>query len=539
MRRKVPDFDDLPNLRIYAFSEGKELDLPLADLPVDVAFSFERLLEGTDTSFFYSDENQNLVVIRVTEETEFVLKDNISLRGLLGHELVHALQKYRGLDNDLRRCYSLVMGEMAPLLDELKYKKAPLSLLLKEIGMTSILVLKDLYVDDELVHRGLTREILTYYSKLFLVKKTCPIVRFEKIREGRRILEKDFPAVIDALTFELELMPTWLPFERTHSKLASRLKSHIETCYESDLGWIAKDFHEVIVLYLTEFSNTCKFHQDFYRLVLDRVYAVLAGIDQFSFHMREALARMQSKKMDPQARYVLSSLVKALYLHVRDKRDLRSLREKTELEEWIYKRSGKLQFHEFMTSGISKTDLLKVPILWCVSMARREYAESPRSDCIDIAYSCVEAGVEGGDDPVFRQASLILTRLDVLSPYRLASDLLGLEFMFESDIFGRAPRPKTAVRLMENLKQKGILPDNRAVPVAKEVISLTHRSGNRTPRQLALLYTGLLKLSKQQWPLIEASLLALGKKPGFIQDVWEEASGLFKQRSSRPAARSR
>lgn len=526
IRKRIPAVNDIPNLKIYAVSEGEELELPLTDLPLDVAFSFQKMLEGADTSFFYSDENQNLVVIKVSREIEFVLTDNTALRGLLAHELLHALQKYRGLDNDLKRCYSLVLNEMEPLLGELEYNKKSLQEVINEIGITSILVLKDLYVDDELVRKGFTKEILAYYSRLFMVKKSCPLVKFRKIIEGRKIKEKEFPSVIDALTFELELLPTWLPFEKTHSNVAQELKAHIETCYEADLGWIAKDFHELIVLYMTEFANTCKFHRDYYRLILDRLYAMLAGIDNFSLHMREAINTLQTKKMDPENKFILSSLIKALYLHMKDSKDKTAAEEKKELEDWLREHSGKREFEEFMGSKISKTELLKVPILWSIRKARMDYAESPRSDFIDIAYDCTEAGAEVTKEKLFHEASVVLTQLNVFSPYKLVGDLLKLEFLFEKDVFGKAPQPRVAERLMKELRKRAILPDNHSVPPAKDIINLTFRMGTEDPGQIALSYVSILKLSLKDSDLIESTLLAMGYKLDFIHLVNKEIARL-------------
>jgi hypothetical protein len=527
VRKRFPDLDDLPNLKVYAVSEGKELDLPLTDIPSEVAYKFQKILESADTSFFYGDENQNLVVIRITSEIEFILKNNLALRGLLAHELIHALQRFRGLDRDVKRCYIAVANEMAPLLDELDYDEESVMKLINSIGVTSILVLKDLYVDDEMIRKGLTRELLNYYSGLFGVrKKTCPLPKFKKIIEGKKISEEDFPYIVDALNFELQLLPTWLPFEKINSKVARKLKKHIEKCYEADLGWIAKHFHEIIVLYMTEFSNTCKFHRDYYRLIFNRVLAILAGIDQFSFHIREALDVLNTKEGGMEESFILSNLIKALYKHLRDKRDKDSIQDKKELEKWMKINLSKIELEEFMASDISKTDLLKVPILWSVRKARIEFAESPRSDFIDVAYYCTEAASDTSNEKIFEKASEVLTTLNVFSPYKFVGDLLKLEFRFEKNIFGRSPKPIVATKLMNELKKRAILPDNESIPIAKEIINVTFRTRTKTPEYLALFYVSLLKLSSKDSDLIESTLLAMGYKLDFIHIVNKEIARL-------------
>jgi hypothetical protein len=526
VRKKIPAINEIPNLKIYAVLEGEEKHLPLVDLPLEVAFSFQKMLSSADTSFFYSDENQNLVLIMVNKDSDFILHNNLALRGLLAHELMHALQRYRGLDTDLKRCYVKVAGEVDQIIDELDYNKDALYDVVNKVGITSIFVLKDLFVTEELVRRGLAREILTYYSGLFGVKKKCPLPKFHKIVPGKKLSETDLPLLVDALTFELELLPTWLPFEKKQSKLTKKLKRHIEKCYESDLDWIAKHIHEIVVLYLTEFSNTCKFHRDYYRLIFNRMYAILAGIDQFSLHIREALERLNSRNRDAQEDFIFSNLVKALYLHLKSKEDKVSIKSRKELEGWMRKNLDKVEFREFMASEISKTELLKIPIFWSIKKARMEFAESPRSDFIDVAYACVEAAEESSKEELFEKAQVILTTLNVRSPYKMVGNLLELEFLFEADIFTRAPNPRVAVRLMKELKKRAILPDNYSVPLAKEIINLTFRTKTKIPEHLALFYSSLLNISPKDMGLVESTLLAMGYKLDFIDLVNREIARL-------------
>lgn len=518
IKKKLPEVKDIPNLKIYVVAEGKKMKLPLKNLPIELAYKFQKVIEGTDTSFSYSSDDQNFVLILIDPNTKFLLRNNLALRGLLAHEIMHTVQRMREYEDNIRDCFVKEFKRSLYFVSSLPFPTKKSIDLFTNIGKTAILVLKDLYSDSELIKKGFTRELLEYYSTLFGLGKFCPLPKFFHVEEGKEINVRDLKKLQDALEFELELLPAWLPFEKVNRTVAQKLKKHLERCYEQDIELIAREFHEVILLYITEFSMTCNFHRDFYRLILNKVYTVLGNIDQFSSHVTEAYEIARKKRGGgPERKLIASNILKSLYLHLKKRGDRKNLKLVLGEMKGVV---DKDELIELKKSKIDKIELLKLPVYLSLKMARSEFLERPRSDFVDVAYACALAASGSSRNPLFSKTVVGLSRIVVDSPYDMVSDLLGLEFMFENDIFRTGPRPKAAERLMGAFKKNHVLPNNHTVSLAKSILTYTLSSKNKDPEVLALFYTTMLgKINVKDYPVVISALYAIKYPLGQIEEI--------------------
>ena len=141
------------------------------------------------------------------------------------------------------------------------------------IGSTSILLLKDLFANSEIIASNKGKYLLEYYRAELLGKKTCPRpVFYEKFKEAAK---KNLDVIAIAFEFEFALLSTMLPFQKYADKKAEALIQHINHCYEMNVHEIARKCHELIYLYLHEFAYDEKFAKQFLNAIFNKVYLLL------------------------------------------------------------------------------------------------------------------------------------------------------------------------------------------------------------------------------------------------------------------------
>ena len=520
LEKRLPEISEVPHLSIYVVVEGHEDELPLKDLPRNVADSFKLLSTTSTTSFSYTDRGKNLILIKIPEDETFLLTNKAALQGLLAHELMHSILRMRGFDDILRTCFGKVLNETLPQIENLPYSKKSVTSFFINIGKNSILVLKDLYANNELIRKGFARELLEYYSRLFGLGKTCPLPIFHKIKEGKPLKQRELPYLGDIISFELQLIPAWLPFLKTHRRVARRLKHHIYQCFEKDLGFIPGTFHEIQLLYLTEFSMTCQFQEDYYRQILNKCYALLGGVDMFSLSLGEALeAIWRRKSLDDDGRAILKNVLTSYFLHLRTHKDKKSRHALEEIKKMMRLQMSPKEFGAMKFITKDKTEFLKLPILLSLIKARHEFLERPRSDFIDVAFFCARAGSVVLPKSVFAITARRLSRLDVSSPYLLVQQLLSLELLYERDVHNLSLPTRIPSKLIASFKKYDVIPTNRTVDIALSIIRNIHNQNTNDPLVLAFICSSLLKLTIKDRPLLCASLYALGFKSHVIKDV--------------------
>ena len=196
-------------------------------------------------------------------------KKEDSLIGLLLHEISHINQINKGVYKKVLEDFEKIMGRNHQLFMKLKYEKRDLEWLFNDISTISILTLKDIYANNELVKNKLTKYLITYY-KLEFDRKICPRPVF--YGDLKKSAQYDLDLIRLVFEFELSLISVILPLYKT--KRAHELVRYLSKCYESNINKVSKKCHELIILYFRDFKKK-NFNKEFFNAVFRKVYSVL------------------------------------------------------------------------------------------------------------------------------------------------------------------------------------------------------------------------------------------------------------------------
>lgn len=271
--RKLKKITRVPRDSEFYFFEsehdGEEL---IRSLHRHARKSFRYVLLEEKNTFSYSHKGRKVIVVPLNKK-KYLLKNTDALVGLLAHEVTHIKQQNQGKYKVVKGAFEQVFVKNAQLLNKLPYPKKKIQSLFNTVGATAILLLKDLFANSEIIAAGKGKYLLEYYSTEFRGRKICPRpVFYEKFREAAK---KDLGVIAIAFQFEFSLLATLLPFEKYEGAKASRLASYISRCYELNVQEIARKCHELIYLYLDEFSYDQKFAKKFLNAIFNKVYLLL------------------------------------------------------------------------------------------------------------------------------------------------------------------------------------------------------------------------------------------------------------------------
>jgi len=217
-------------------------------------------------SFSFKYKNRGVIIIYMDK---VLAKKEDSLIGLLLHEISHINQINKGVYKKVLEDFEKIMGRNHQLFMKLKYEKRDLEWLFNDISTISILTLKDIYANNELVKNKLTKYLITYY-KLEFDRKICPRPVF--YGDLKKSAQYDLDLIRLVFEFELSLISVILPLYKT--KRAHELVRYLSKCYESNINKVSKKCHELIILYFRDFKKK-NFNKEFFNAVFRKVYSVL------------------------------------------------------------------------------------------------------------------------------------------------------------------------------------------------------------------------------------------------------------------------
>ena len=217
-------------------------------------------------SFSFKYKNRGMIIIYMDK---VLAKKEDSLIGLLLHEISHINQINKGVYKKVLEDFENIMGRNHQLFMKLKYEKRDLEWLFNDISTISILTLKDIYANNELVKNKLTKYLITYY-KLEFDRKICPRPVF--YGDLKKSAQYDLDLIRLVFEFELSLISVILPLYKT--KRAHELVRYLSKCYESNINKVSKKCHELIILYFRDFKKK-NFNKEFFNAVFRKVYSVL------------------------------------------------------------------------------------------------------------------------------------------------------------------------------------------------------------------------------------------------------------------------
>lgn len=186
---------------------------------------------GAETSVSLTSGGQEFIIIRA--DRAFLQQGPAALRGLLAHELMHTVQRESGVEQAIEDAAKDYQDAMVDRLAESGMDEDEISRFIYTVFQTAIFALKDLEANTALIDQSFTDDLVAYYHHMLGLDEFCPAPDFHN---GEASLE----SVENAVTFELGLLPSWLPFVVKEPDTVSEIRERLEECYEPNIPDVAE-----------------------------------------------------------------------------------------------------------------------------------------------------------------------------------------------------------------------------------------------------------------------------------------------------------
>jgi hypothetical protein len=213
-----------------------QLDLDTAEREI---FTARVRKEGSSN---FSIDNEDFLIIDIDER--FLEENPSALRGLLAHELMHTVHREEELEDDIQRAAVQRSDHIIQQLADRGYTKDEAMRFFRQVVSTAVFCLKDLIGNAELIEQGFAGDLEEYYYQMLDIDDYCPLPRFYSEEEKLTEIE-------EAISFELELMPAWVPFVGMDRERADEIRDRIGECYQQNIpetshqmGKIADSFEQ-------------------------------------------------------------------------------------------------------------------------------------------------------------------------------------------------------------------------------------------------------------------------------------------------------
>ncbi|MDY6789050.1 MAG: hypothetical protein SVV03_03740 [Candidatus Nanohaloarchaea archaeon] len=206
--------------------------------------------------------------IALIVDKPFLQENGQALRGLVAHELMHTLQRYRGIEDQIENAAHARTDSIVKKFEEIGFSQEDALKFIKEVLSNAVFCLKDIFSNTELVKQGFSKDLSEYYYHMLDVGNYCPLPEFY----GE---EEEFDEILKAIAFDLQLIPTWLPFETLDQKRAKEIKSRIKDCYEKNIPQTAYYINDIRHLYHDQFDEEEEFINLFFEQILNSSYKLL------------------------------------------------------------------------------------------------------------------------------------------------------------------------------------------------------------------------------------------------------------------------
>ncbi len=260
-------------LELYFFDEVSYCEDILSTLHKHVRESFRQVCFVEQSNFSFTHRNRNLVVISLEGKKDLV-RDQKALVGLILHEVMHVMQTQRGIYEHIYRAYHDVFSSIRRRFSSLHYPSSRLQSVLSTLGSTTILLLKDLFCNSELIKKGYGPYLIAYYKTDLSETKTCPRpVFYKKFKDA---VQKNLEVLRIVFEFEFSLLSIVLPFQKYGTHESARLVRHVNDCYEINIKEISRKCHDLVGLYQDSYAPTAVFTRRFFTTLFTKVYGLLA-----------------------------------------------------------------------------------------------------------------------------------------------------------------------------------------------------------------------------------------------------------------------
>jgi hypothetical protein len=282
------------------------------------------------SSFSYGYKEKEFVFIQLEESSRLLKsKHRSSFSGLLLHEILHSIQRQRGLEVRLRS--SLVFSldfftQLADIVPHGAFEKDEILTFLKAISQFALYALKDIYVNVEMMKRGggLGKALIDFYKADLQFGKSIDIPEFDTSFQKGHVTIKDLESFTRAFNLLLSLIPSWLPQmvlnpESRDYSSARELKHFIFENYYSTLNLITRELYHIENMFLSSFSFSRGFHLKWFGAVFNLALEYLLGEDFVFYHLSKVTELIeeiyQREEEEERRRLAMTPILKAAYVH--------------------------------------------------------------------------------------------------------------------------------------------------------------------------------------------------------------------------------
>ena len=304
------------------------------DLPLEKIDDLKRFFEDPfQTSFSYGYKDKEFVFIQLKKTSPLLELDHRNgLTGLILHEILHSIQRQRGLEVRLRN--SLVFSlefftELASIMPPESFDQNELIAFLKQISQFALFSLKDILVNVEMMKRGLGGPLLDFYNVELNFEEpdliTPPILKIP-FQKGE-IKIKDLEAFAKAFNYTVSLIPVWLPTmvleeDSIDYALSRKLKHFIFTKYYINPSLITREMWHIENIFLTSFTFSKSFHVKWFGAIFNLALEYLLGEDFVYYHLSKATELVEAiyeGQNNPERQHLaMVPILKAAYVHKRE-----------------------------------------------------------------------------------------------------------------------------------------------------------------------------------------------------------------------------
>ncbi|MDY6770033.1 MAG: hypothetical protein SVU88_03600 [Candidatus Nanohaloarchaea archaeon] len=268
---KLAGEEDIP-FTIIALDDPGQCEEAFEEIPVEERKEFLETCRGSETSVSFRAGDQEFIVLKA--DKEFLSDDPAALRGLLAHELMHTVQRDDELGERIEDAARRYEDEMLASLRESGLSDEDSNRFIETVFQTAIFTLKDLFTNRDLIEQGFAEELEAYYRHMLGIESFCPSPDFY----GE---EAEVDEIQDAVTFELGLLPAWLPFEARESERSSAIRDRIEECYEDEVPRVAAYVHRLEELYDKRMDDAPdEFMDAFFEQVIEHSIDLMQDADE-------------------------------------------------------------------------------------------------------------------------------------------------------------------------------------------------------------------------------------------------------------------
>lgn len=304
------------------------------NFPQNEIDSLRRLFDNPfQTSFSYGFEDKEIVFIQL-EKTSPLLKasNNSGLKGLILHEILHSVQRQRGLEVRLKNSlvFSLdLFQELAAIIPSGSFNRDELVEFLKQISQVALLTLKDVYANVEMIKRGLCTPLLDFFLTELGFEENSPInppIFHTPFKKGE-ISIKNLNEFAIAFNYTISLIPAWLPnmvleTDSIDYKRSRELKSFIFNSYYTNPSLITREMWHIENIFLTSFSFSKSFHLKWFGAIFNLALEYLLGEDFVFYHLSKAVELIEviydSLGLTERKGLAIIPILKAAYIHKKE-----------------------------------------------------------------------------------------------------------------------------------------------------------------------------------------------------------------------------